>query len=134
MNEQDRLPACGNCGTTPIMREWSEGTPRYQVGCACGRSTAIWGTREQARDEWVKVMALREAVSCSPRFVVVSDLPEWTVWDQVRQHDLFPTTTGNRKYACWSGCSEDTAHLIADALNAYIRTAPSPDQPTGGAT
>jgi hypothetical protein len=54
----------------------------------------------------------------SPRFVVVSDLPEWTVWDQERQCDLFPTKSGNRDYAC-RRCDEDTAHMIADALNAH---------------
>ncbi len=57
--------------------------------------------------------------TCSPRFVVVSDLPEWTVWDQERQCDLFPTKSGNRDYAC-RRCGEDTAHMIADALNAYM--------------
>jgi len=59
------------------------------------------------------------AQACSPRFVVVSDLPEWTVWDQERQCDLFPTKSGNRDYSCCR-CGEDTAHLIADALNAYM--------------
>jgi hypothetical protein len=62
------------------------------------------------------------APACSPRFVVVSDLPEWTVWDQERQRDLFPTKSGNRDNAC-RRCGEDTAHLIADALNAYTANA-----------
>lgn len=52
----------------------------------------------------------------SPRFVVVSDLQEWTVWDQERQCDLFPTKSGNRDSAC-RRCGEDIAHMIADALN-----------------
>jgi|GEM_PF-1995180 len=52
----------------------------------------------------------------SPRFVVVSDLPEWTVWDQKRQCDLFPTKSGNRDKSC-GRCYEETAHMIADALN-----------------
>lgn len=58
----------------------------------------------------------------SPRFVPVSDLPEWTVWDQVNQCDLYPTKSGNRDYAL-RGSGEDTAHLIADALNAYTANA-----------
>lgn len=53
------------------------------------------------------------------RFVVISDLPEWTVWDKERQCDLFPTKSGNRDYAC-RRCEEDTAHLIADALNTEV--------------
>ena len=52
----------------------------------------------------------------SPRFVVVSDLPEWTVWDQKQQCDLFPTKSGNRDRSC-GRCYEETAHMIADALN-----------------
>lgn len=66
--------------------------------------------------------ACSSAPACSPRFVVVSDLPEWTVWDQERKCDLFPTKSGNRDYAC-RRCSEHTAHLIADALNAYMPNA-----------
>ena len=62
------------------------------------------------------------APACSPRFVPVSDLPEWTVWDQVNQCDLYPTKSGNRDYAL-RGRGEDTAHLIADALNAYVANA-----------
>ncbi len=54
----------------------------------------------------------------SPRFKVVSDLPEYTVWDNEKKCDLFPTTSGNRQYAC-ARCKEKTAQMIADALNAY---------------
>lgn len=64
------------------------------------------------------------APGCSPRFVTVSDLPEWTVWDNERQCDLFPTISGNRSYACQQ-CEMETAVLIAKALNAFT------ENPTG---
>ena len=73
------------------------------------------------------------APACSPRFVPVSDLPEWTVWDQVNQCDMYPTKSGNRDYAL-RGSGEDAAHLIADALNAYTANAglePLPAQQKG---
>jgi hypothetical protein len=50
------------------------------------------------------------------RYVVVSDLPEFTVRDRIKNVDLFPTKSGNRNYAC-SFCDEPTAKQIADALN-----------------
>jgi len=53
------------------------------------------------------------------RFAPVSDLPEYSVWDNEEQRDLFPTKSGNRRYACRQ-CSGDTASLIADALNYYF--------------
>ena len=53
------------------------------------------------------------------RFEAVSDLPEWTVWDNQEKRDLFPTKSGNRQYAC-KMCHENIALLIADALNAYL--------------
>lgn len=51
------------------------------------------------------------------RYKVVSDLPEWTVHDTESGVDLFPTRSRNRTYACRYGCGENTAHMIADALN-----------------
>ena len=56
------------------------------------------------------------------RFAPCSDLPEWTVWDNERKCDLFPTKSGNRNYNC-RRCDEATAQLIADALNAYMANA-----------
>jgi len=56
---------------------------------------------------------------CSPRFVVVSDLPEYTVYDREQQLDMFPTKSGNRDYAC-RGCDSARANMIADALNFYV--------------
>lgn len=54
------------------------------------------------------------------RFKVVSDLPEYTVWDNERQIDLFPTKSGNRDFAC-KRCEQYTASIIADALNFYFQ-------------
>lgn len=51
------------------------------------------------------------------RYVVVSDFPQFTVWDNKRNCDLFPTRGNNRLYACPYGCSGETAQMIADALN-----------------
>jgi len=54
-----------------------------------------------------------------PRFVVVSDLPEWSVWDTETKRDLFPTKSGNRDYAC-KQCDSVTAAMIAESLNFYV--------------
>lgn len=58
-------------------------------------------------------------MSNGKRFQVVSDLPEWTVWDNEKKRDLFPTRSGNRSYSC-KICNEDTVLLIANALNYYF--------------
>ena len=54
-----------------------------------------------------------------PRFISVSDGIEASVWDTEKQSDLFPTLSGNRKYAC-KGCGIGTAEMIALALNYYV--------------
>jgi len=51
------------------------------------------------------------------RYSIVSDGNEYTVYDSKIGSDLFPTSTGNRYYACKLGCSEETAIKIAKALN-----------------
>jgi hypothetical protein len=51
------------------------------------------------------------------RYRIVSDGDEYTVWDSEANSDLFPTRTGNRRYACRFGCSKQMAKRIADALN-----------------
>jgi len=53
-----------------------------------------------------------------PRYEVVSDLPEWTVWDNLQKRDLFPTKSGNRDQSCRL-CGSEDALLIATALNEY---------------
>jgi len=55
------------------------------------------------------------------RFIVVSDLPEYTVFDTKEQRDLYPTKSGNRDYAC-KECDSATAGIIAAALNCYLTT------------
>lgn len=51
-----------------------------------------------------------------PRYIVVSDLPEFTVNDTETGRDLFPTQSFNRSTYC-KRVDEDTARMIADALN-----------------
>lgn len=58
------------------------------------------------------------AVAATARYIVATDGQEATVFDLTRGKDLFPTTTGNRRYALLAGgCTHETASLIADALN-----------------
>ena len=51
------------------------------------------------------------------QYKVVSDFPEYVVWDSKYYRDLFTTKSGNRDYACRQ-CTRNDAELIADALNA----------------
>lgn len=50
------------------------------------------------------------------RYVVTTDYPEHTVYDQVQKRDLFPTKSGNRDYKCVR-CYREDAAMIAQALN-----------------
>ena len=52
----------------------------------------------------------------SERYTVVSDLPEYSVYDHVKKRDLFPTKSGNRDYKCVR-CYQEDAQMIAQALN-----------------
>ena len=54
------------------------------------------------------------------RYLVVSDLPEYSVFDTKTNRDLFPTKSGNRDYACRS-CSRRDADMITNALNEVNR-------------
>lgn len=53
-----------------------------------------------------------------PRFVVVTDGDENTVFDNKKERDLFPTKSGNRDYQCKT-CRPWTAKHIAAALNLW---------------
>ncbi len=64
------------------------------------------------------------------RYSTVSDCDQYSVWDDVKKQDLFPTRGPNRKYACKFECSEETAQMIADALNAVTLYWPSGKQVT----
>ena len=50
------------------------------------------------------------------RYSVVSDLPEYSVYDHVKKRDLFPTKSGNRDHKS-TRCFEEDAQMIAQALN-----------------
>jgi len=88
---------------------------------------AVQPTKNGELSEDAKEQTIREKsqegkgveMSNEKRFQVVSDLPEWTVWDNEKKRDLFPTRSGNRSYSC-KICNEDTALLIANALNYYF--------------
>jgi hypothetical protein len=55
------------------------------------------------------------------RFIVVTDLPEYSVFDRLKERDLFPTKSGNRDYQC-TACTEETARAIALAMNVHHQT------------
>jgi hypothetical protein len=71
---------------------------------------------KQIVDNYNHPEAEREPSPKKERYVVTTDLPEFTVHDLVEKRDLFPTKSGNRDYSC-SRCYEKDATLIAMALN-----------------
>ena len=97
--EYEAIPdvRCPHCGS-PIL--WSEDRGAHCDGC----------------DEYEPHPV---PLSFSPfvqRYSVVSDGFEYTVWDNEKKCDLFPTKSGNRDYSC-KQCPESIAHQIATALN-----------------